>query len=719
MAKRTKRSRRLGKGWLDLAGGFPAASDEAWQQLVKRILGDRDIDEALTRKTYDGIAIHPLYTAEDWRPDEDASGFPGMLPYTRGHRVVGQSAGGWDIRQRHAHPDGSACNRAILEDLERGVTSIELKLDRAGRRGRDSDDPASAADFAADGIAVSSIDDLDAVLDNVLLEACPVGLRAGAAYLPAAAMLIGLLSRRRIAGKAFAGAFNMDPLAGLAELGELPTSGADSLELMAALARHVAEAFPSATAVAVDATVYHEAGASEAQELASAVATGTAYLRALAAAGLDLAAAFGQIAFTFATDANLFLSIAKLRAARRLWGRVAEACGTPQAARGMRLQAVTSGRMMLRRDPWVNILRGTVAALSASVAGADSVTVLPFTMAVGLPDRAARRIARNTQLVLQQESSLSRVIDPAGGSWAIESLTDAMAQEAWTLFQGIEAEGGMLAAIESGRIQERIAAVAARRAQQVAELGNPLIGTSAFPHLSELPVETQAVDVQALRLRAAARLDRHRAEIARAPAAIRLGSIAGDAARVRCEAILEGAAAGATLNALYRAASSANPAKAPPLRRVRLGQDFDALRDASDAYLERTGKRPIVFLATIGSPAQHMTATAYARNFLAAGGIAAAGDGEDADRAAVVRAFRSSGAMIAVICSDEAGYREAGAELAAALTDAGAQQAYVVGRPPGKAESAPTDAVKGFLYEGCDVLAVLKAMHRVMGISER
>lgn len=719
MAKKTKRSRRLGKGRLDLASGFPASSDDAWQRLVKRILGDRDIDEALTRTTYDGIAIHPLYTAEDWRPDEDASGFPGMPPYTRGHRLVGLSTGGWDIRQRHAHPDASACNQAILEDLERGVTSIELRLDRAGRKGRDGDDPAAAADIAVDGIAISTIGDLDVVLEGVFLDACPVGLRAGAAYLPAAAMLIGLLSRRGIAAEAFAGAFNADPLGALAELGELPTSGADALDLMAGLARHVAEAFPAATAVGVDATVYHEAGSSEAQELACAVATGTAYLRALTAAGLDLAAAFGQIAFTFATDANLFLSIVKLRAARRLWGRVAEACGTPQAARGMRLQAVTSERMMLRRDPWVNILRGTVAGLSASVAGADSVTILPFTTAIGLPDRSARRIARNTQLVLQQESSLSRVIDPAGGSWAIESLTDAMAKEAWTLFQGIEAEGGMLAAIESGRIQEGIAGVAARRAQQVAELGDPLIGTSAFPDLEEQPAETDVVDVTALRSQAAARLDRHRAGIARSPTAVRLAALAGATAGVRWEAILAGAAAGATLNALYRAASGAEPETAAPLQRVRLGQDFDALRDASDAYLERTGKRPIVFLATIGSQAQYMTAAAYARNFLAAGGIATTGDGEGADRAAIVRAFRSSGAGIAVICSDEAGYRDAGTGLALALTEAGALEVYVVGRRPGEAGSDAFGGVKGFLYEGCDVLAVLKAMQRVMGISER
>jgi len=551
-----------------------------------------------------------------------------------------------------------------------------------------------------------SVDDLDAVLHGVYLDACPVSLRAGAAFLPAASLLLALLARRGVDPKSFTGAFNADPLAVLTAAGSLPQSVENALEQLAALARHVAAASPGATAVAVDTTVYHDAGASEAQELACAMAAGVTYLRAMTAAGLDLDAAFGQIAFTFATDANLFLSVAKLRAARRLWGRISEACGHTRAVRRMRLHATTSARMVSRRDPWVNILRGTVAALAASVAGADSVTVLPFTVAIGLPDAHARRIARNTQLVLQQESSLSRVVDPAGGSWAIENMTDDLAREAWRLFQEIERDGGLPSALAGGSLQARIAAIAETRARRIGALGDPLTGTSAFPNLGEQPVSVEQVDRAALRRRSDARA-------ASTPALDAL-AVAGNATIVA--AMLDAAAAGATLDAMTAATARGEAARAAPLARWRLGEAFEMLRDASDARLEKTGKRPTVYLATIGSLARFTAAATYARNFMAAGGIdAVVGDG-GTDAGAIAAAFRSSGLEIAVICSDAPGLKEHGTAVAEALSGAGARELFIVGRPGGE---APVAGVKGFLYEGCDVLTVLRGLMERMGVLDR
>lgn len=710
MAKKRNMAKHPGTGGFDLAAAFPAASDEAWQGLVKRILADRDFEEALVRKTYDEIAIKPLYTAKDWPLDDEAAGFPGMGPYTRGHRVMGQAASGWDVRQLHTHPDPSRCNKAILEDLERGVTSIDLRLDLAGRMGRDGDDADASAAVGIGGVTINCIDNLDEALSGVLLDACPIGLRAGAAFLPVAAMLLGMVSRRGIAPQSFAGALNADPLGALAELGGLATSLPDALEQLGALARFVAENFAAATAVAVDTTCYHDAGASEAQELACAVATGAAYLRVLTGAGLDTEAAFAQIAFTFAVDANLFLSVAKLRAARKLWARVAEACGAPRAVRGMRLHSVTSWRMLARRDPWVNILRGTVAALAASVAGADSITVLPFTAAIGQPDAAARRIARNTQLVLQQESSLSRVIDPAGGSWAIESLTEAMAGEAWSLFQEIEREGGMPAALESGAIQERIAAVADRRARRIARLADPLTGTSAFPDIFEPKVTIEQVDLRKLRAQSSAQLKKQRAQApGDAPAAAPDGAL--------CTAMVERALSGASIGALTRMAARTVPARAAPLPRRRLAEAFEMLRDVSDAQLETTGKRPIVFLATVGGPAQYSVAETYARNLLAAGGIEAVSANGASDAPAAAKAFRASGTDVAVICSDDRGYREHGAEVAGMLAAAEARAVYMAG-PPAGIDGRPAPVVKGYMYDGCDVLTVLQDILQAMGISK-
>jgi methylmalonyl-CoA mutase len=364
--------------------------------------------------------------------------------------------------------------------------------------------------------------------------------------------------------------------------------------------------------------------------------------------------------------------------------------------------------MLARRDPWVNILRGTVSALAAAVAGADSITVLPYTWAIGIPDAGARRIARNTHLVLQQESSLSRVIDPAGGSWAIESMTEEIAAKAWALFQEIEREGGMPASLLDGHIQARIAAVAARRASRIAALADPLTGTSAFPDLSETQVTVQQVDLEKLRKRAARQKQSREAE-AQTKALANVANSALLASMIDC------ALAGASIDALTHAAAHAAPAQAVPLVRRRLGEAFEALRDLSDAHLEKTGRRPTVFLATIGSPAQYMAAETYARNFLAAGGIEAVPANGSRETRSPAEAFRASEATVAVICSDASGYRESGAAVAGALADAGARSVYMVGAPAvGGGPMAPK--VSGYLHDGCDMLAELHEILRTMGI---
>jgi len=704
MAEKSGDNENANSGVMALADGFPSASDDAWHGLVRRILGDRSPDDVLSRKTYDGIAVRPLYTVTDWPAGDEPSGFPGLAPFTRGHRLTGQSGGGWEIRQLHIHPDHAVCNAEVLHDLERGVTSVELRLDRAGRCGLDAGQPAAAELFGIDGVCVATVDDLDAILSGVFLDACGVSLRAGASFLPVSYMLFELLARRGVAPESASGALNVDPFAALAENGELPFSATAALGQLGHLARHVAETYPGVTAVGVDAAFYHDAGASEAQELACALASGATYLRALTAAGLDMERAFGQIAFTFAVDANLFLSIAKLRAARRVWARVAEACGAPDAARRMRLHATTSMRMLSRRDPWVNILRGTVAALGASVAGVDSMTVLPFTAAIGLPDAAARRIARNTQLVLQQESSLSRVVDPAGGSWAIENLTDAMAQEAWSLFQDMEREGGILESLQSGALQRRIATVAEARGRRIADLSDPLTGTSAFPNLTEQPVAVETVDLARLR-DAAARAHKTSSD-ADVPAIGPTGDV--DAA------MRKGVRDGAPLAALVGALAQGGGVRATALARRRLGEPFERFRDASQAHAEKEGRPPAAFLAAIGALARYTTAAAYARNFLAAGGIEAIIGAGGTELAEIAEEFQASGAELAVICSDKAGLDEFGAEMAKALADSGAREVFVAGRPADG--EPPIDAVDGYIFEGCDVEGVLQGILERMGI---
>ncbi|WP_318209364.1 MULTISPECIES: methylmalonyl-CoA mutase family protein [unclassified Streptomyces] len=515
---------------LTLASEFPDAPHEQWQHLVagvlrksgKEVSGDA-AEDALSTLLEDGLDVRPLYTARETAPD---AGLPGFAPFVRGSRAEGNTLGGWDVRQRHLAAD----NDAVLADLENGVTSLWLGAGGAG-------------------IPVSS---LATVLDGVYLDLAPVVLDAGDETAAAAERLLALYEERGVADDAARGNLGADPLGHEARTGR----PAYDLASVAGLARRCADRYPGVRALTVDALPYHEAGGSAAQELGCSLATGVAYLRGLTGAGLSVAEACAQLEFRYAATADQFLTIAKLRAARRLWARVAEVCGAPDAG-GQRQHAVTSTVMMTRRDPWVNMLRTTVATLAAGVGGADSVTVLPFDDALGLPDAFARRIARNTSTVLIEESHLSRVIDPAGGSWYVERLTDELAHAAWEFFQVIERAGGQEAALRSGTIGERLAETWSARSRKLATRREPITGVSEFPHLTEKPVD--------------------------------------------------------------RAPAPAQPTGGLP--RVRRDEAYETLRARSDAHLASTGARPRVYLATLGPAAAHSARLSFAANLFQAGGI--------------------------------------------------------------------------------------------------
>ncbi|MFE7032020.1 methylmalonyl-CoA mutase family protein [Streptomyces sp. NPDC057621] len=538
---------------LSLAAGFPSATHEQWRRLVAGVLNksgkevsDETAEAALSTALEDGLATRPLYTAHDEAPDP---GFPGFAPYVRGGRPDGNTVGGWGVRQRHTTAD----NAAVLADLENGVSSLWLVLGEGG-------------------FPVSS---LAQALEGVLLDLAPVVLDAGRDTEPAARELLRLYAERGVAEDAVRGSLGADPLGHEARSGE-----ALDLAPAAALARECAEGYPGLRALTVDALPYHEAGGSAAQELGASLATGVAYLRELTGAGLSTEQACGQLEFRYAATADQFLTIAKLRAARRLWARVAEVCGAPHA--GAQTQhAVTSPVMMSRRDPWVNMLRTTIATLAAGVGGADAVTVLPFDHALGLPDAFARRIARNTSTILVEESHLARVIDPAGGSWYVERLTDELAHAGWEFFQRIEGLGGQATALRSGRLGENLAKTWEARSAKLAKRREPITGVSEFPNLSERVPE--------------------------------------------------------------RAPAPEPPSGGLP--KVRRDEAFEVLRARSDAHLAATGSRPRVYLASIGPAAAHTARTSFVSNLFRAGGIEPVTEGAFEDSGTTEACLCSSDAL--------------------------------------------------------------------------
>lgn len=662
---------------LPLSAEFPHADEAQWLALAEKALDGAPLSQ-ITTKTEHGVPVKPLYRAPDWAPD--ASGIPGAAPFIRGARAINDSYLPWDIRPVVSHPDPSVAADHVMEALEGGASSIELRVDAAGDH----------------GIVARSAADFDRLLRGVKLDLAPVALEAAGASSTQGIELAAILAASLGSGEAAEAhiAFNVDPIGALARTGALLGSVNEELQQAAAFARDVAGEFPLATALRADSRPVHEAGGTEVQELAFLVAAGADYVRALMTAGLSANAACRTILFTASVGADYQVEMSKLRAARRMWSRVATAFGATGPAAGMKLQAVTSRRMLTRRDPWVNILRNTAACFAAGVGGADIVTVRPFTDAMGLPAKLGRRLARNTQIIAQEESSLGKVVDPPGGAWAIEKLGDDLAQAAWDLFQQIEREGGLAKALELGNFQTGVTDARAARMKAAARRKEPITGVTDFPLLVEEVPSVETVNLPAIVRRAAE-------ASGRAPAD-RSWSALKAAARDK-----------ATLADLSRTADEGG-AEAEPFWPIRIAEPFERLRDLSD---QRTsaGRAPRIFLAAIGPLAEHSARVQFAQNFFTAGGITVVNAAGDA--AALEQAARDAGCQLACLCGSDKRYAAEAVEAAKALKRAGVARLYLAGKPGDLEITLREAGVDEFIHVGVDVLAALEKAHAELGLT--
>ncbi|KRC66189.1 methylmalonyl-CoA mutase [Aeromicrobium sp. Root236] len=443
-----------------LSKGLEHTQDE-WEQATAAVLRkarkladdapDSDVWGKLATTTLDGITVTPLGTPSLTRELPDG-GLPGQAPFTRGS-VATSELEGWDVRAWFADPDADRTAKDVVTDLENGVNSLWLTV----------------------GGGAIPVDALATILEPVFLDLAAVVLDAPAAPVEAARALAAVLDDKGVTA-APGTSLGADPL-GAAIRGQ----GVTDLGIVTEVA---ALAQPRGVrAATVDATAVHDAGASDVQELAYSLAAGATYLRALVAAGIEVGEAAALIDFRYAAADEQFPTIAKLRAARRLWNRVAELSGVTSAAAGQLQHAVTSRPMMAKYDPYVNMLRTTVAAFAAGVGGAASVTVLPFDEPLGLPEAFSRRIARNTSSLLISESHVAAVADPAGGAHAVEKLTDDLARAAWALFGEIEERGGLVEALDF--LREGIDRTVSARALDIAKRKRPITGVSEFPNLHE------------------------------------------------------------------------------------------------------------------------------------------------------------------------------------------------------------------------------------------
>lgn len=605
---------------LSLARDFPTADTADWHALVQEALKGAPF-ASLRSNTYDGIVIEPFFVRA-----ADANVIPGRAP-----------AEPWRVMQRIDLPDAKSTNAQILDDLTNAATGIMLVFGGAvGDYGYTLPATAEAVAEALEGVHLDAGITLD--------------LDFGPPSVGAAGIVADYVRAKGLAPSSLQIRFGFDPLGAMASRGLAPKPWSELGPFVAGRIAELAhQGFTGPFAVA-DGRPVHAAGGSEVQELAFVLANAVAYLQVLEAAGIPLDTARSYVFFRLAADQDQFLTIAKFRSLRKLWTRVEEACGLPPS-RAI-VTAETAWRMMTRRDPHGNIVRGTIAALAAALGGADAVTVLPFSAALGLPDAFARRIARNTQTILIEESNLYRVADPAAGSGAIEYLTDQLCTRAWALFQDIERAGGTAKALEAGLIQQAVAKIRSEREANVARRKDTLVGTSDFPDLVE---EKVAV----LEMPEAAKAD---------------------------------GVAGKTLE---------------PLRRFRLAEPFEHLRNRSDDYLAKHGERPKIFLACLGRPADFNARASFAKSLFESGGIVAVeGSGDN-----LAKRFKDSGAKLACLCSSDKVYAGEAADTAKALKDAGATHICLAGKPGENRTELEAAGIETFLYQGCDTLQLLETAY--------
>jgi methylmalonyl-CoA mutase len=593
-------------------------------------LGDQP-ERLLDSPTYDGFVVRPLYTAFDELPEPP---LPGQWPYLRGGDALRDVKSGWKVAEAFPRDLSGATsagdeNSALLAALGDGVSALLIRVGESG---------------VAPG-------EIDGLLAGVYLSMVPVILDAGADYSAACDALLALVAEVEPDQRATLSIdLGADPLT--AALSDRPAPAID--EVVAVAARVAGDG--GVRAITVDGPAFHNLGANVTWELAAAVAAAVAYLRALTESGLSIGAALRQVSFRLAADDDQFLTLAKMRALRQLWARVAEVAGAPEDG-GAVVHAQTSLPMMTQRDPWVNMLRSTLAAFGAGVGGADTVLVFPFDVAIpgGFPGTArsfARRIARNTQLLLLEESHVGRVLDPAGGSWFVEDLTKELAQQAWQHFQAIEARGGFVEARDY--IADQIGEVAARRADDIAHRRTAVTGVNEYPNLAE-------------------------------PTLPQTDSLVPDAA-------------------------------AGNLQRYAGG--FEALRDRSDVFLARTGSRPKALLLPLGPLAEHNIRTTFASNLLASGGIEAVNPGTvDADgvAAAVAEISDTGSPSAAVICGTDTRYGTEVAGVVEAARRAGVSRIYLAGPEKAVAETDPEHRPDEFLTAKINAVEALSNLLTRLG----
>ncbi len=474
----------------DLIKDFPVLSFDDWKKQVEKDLKGESFDKKLITKTYEEINLQPLYTSNDIKDLPQINNFPGFQNYLRGSNVSGYTSRSWEIAQEYNQALPEDLNEALRSDLKRGLNSINIVLDNPTKLGIDADQ-SKAGEVGKDGLSISGVRKMQVLFKDIDLTNQPINISCGFSALPITLLFTAYANETRTSLMNIKGSITSDPYEYLLTKGDLPISLNQIFDEMKLSTELMIKSNSPIKTIGVSGLPFNNAGANAVQELAFTLATAVEYLNEMISRGLKADDVAKRIKFTFGIGSFYFMEVAKLRAARLLWSKILEAYEVKEENRKIFIHGKTSQFNQTFFDPFVNSLRTTTEAFSAIVGGVDSLQTNAYDESFNIPDDFSRRLARNTQIILKEESHLDQVIDPAGGSFFVEKLTDDIANAAWKLFQTIEEKGGMLKAIQSGFVQDEIAKIADVKKKDFAKRKSVLVGTNMYANPKEEMMEIE------------------------------------------------------------------------------------------------------------------------------------------------------------------------------------------------------------------------------------
>ena len=690
----------------DLNRLFPPARKEDWRAAAEKLLKGASFDKVLLSPTYEGITLQPIYWPEDLAGAPHAGTLPGFPPFLRGSTVAGGRLKSWEIAQEVPAGTAADFNRALRHDLANGQSAVILPLGVEGAEGPDG------------GIPLATLPEWETALQGVPIEKIPLYVHPGSSAAAAAGMLAALCRKSGKSLNALRGCAGADPLGDLATAGALPLSLEQLYDETAGIYTWSIGEAPQFQVFDIRAEVYQHAGASAAQELGFAMATGAEYLRAMIRRNFSAEDIAPRIRFSFALGSQFFMEIAKLRAARVLWAQIVQAFGGSEKAQQMVLHTRTSRWNKTVYDPYVNMLRATTEAFSGIVGGSNSLEVGAFDEPLRPADEFSRRMARNIQIILKEESHLDRVIDPAGGSWYVETLTAELAEKAWALFQEIEKRGGMAAALKDNYPQTLAADTAQQRLEHLATRRDKLIGTNSYPNLQEKPLAAPGAAAATRVEQRETHPQKHRGHRDEPACRKALQALASAGPGNFIAAIAAAAGTGATIgeiNAALRPEPGTETVE--PLCLHRAAAMFEHFRQALEQHKADHGSGISVFLANMGPLREHKARADFSTAFFQVGGFEViAPAGFDSVEAAV-QAARESAAPIVVICSSDERYPEVAASLAGALKAEPPAPIVLLAGQPGAQEAAYRAAgIDDFIHLRSNVHQTLLNLAKTLGV---